>query len=54
MVDAEDLVLVDDLEDLLVERACGVEVGAERLLDDDAAELVLALLGPKNSGAVAR
>ena len=36
MVDAKDLVLFEDAEQLLIERARRGEIGAERLLDDDA------------------
>ena len=36
VVDAEDLVFVEDLVDLVVERAGGLEIVAEGLLDDDA------------------
>ena len=39
VVDAEDLLLVEDLVELGVERACGGEVGAEGLLHDDPAAL---------------
>src|SRR5262249_16071364 len=35
MIDAVDLVLAPEGEDLAVERLCGLEVGAERLLHDD-------------------
>src|SRR6266852_5971861 len=36
MIDAVNLMLVENLEQLLVEAASGSEIGAERLLDDDA------------------
>ena len=36
MVDAENLVFFENAEQLLIERARGGEIGAERLLDDDA------------------
>jgi len=37
MIDPVDLALVEDAADRLVEHEGGVEVAAERLLDDDAA-----------------
>ena len=37
MVDAEDILLVEDLRDDVGELLCGLEVVAKRLLDDDAA-----------------
>ena len=36
MVDAENLILLENAEKLLIERPRGSEIGAERLLDDDA------------------
>ena len=43
VIDAENLVLVDNAEDFFVERARRRKVGAKGLFDDDAAKLVLAL-----------
>jgi hypothetical protein len=37
MVDAKDLVLFENAEQRLIERARGRQIGAERLLDNDAA-----------------
>ncbi len=64
VIDAEDLILVEDGVDLVVERAGGVEVMAEGLLDDDgdfaffrlrhALRAEFSTMPAKNSGAVAR
>src|SRR5260370_23666830 len=43
MIDAVDLVLIEQLEQLMIERARGSKIGAERLLDDDAPPGTVAL-----------
>ena len=65
VIDAIDLRLAQHLQDLVVERTGGFEIVPERLLDDDAAEVSVALavspaspscltVGPNSCGAVAR
>src|SRR6202790_4078114 len=45
MVDAENLILIENAEELLIERARRGEIGAERLLDDDAPPRAAVLAG---------
>ena len=52
VVDPVDLPLAEDLSQLVVERACAREVRAEGLLDDDAGEPAVALLGKAGASQV--
>jgi len=45
MIDAVDLMLVKNLEELAIELLCGSEIGAEWLLDDHTAPAAVALAG---------
>ncbi len=47
VVDSEDLRLVEDAVNRVVQRASGLEVGPERLLEDDARALARARSGPR-------